>query len=375
MITCDYLIIGAGIAGSSAGYWLAPQARIILLEAEAQPGYHSTGRSAAMYTVTYGSAQVQTLTAASHAFLSNPPSGFTEHPLLSPRGELIVDFHNAPQTLADKFQRSRQKVPELQLLDSQQTCDLHPALRPEQVHGALYDPTAADIDTATLHQGYLKGIRHHGGEIHCNAEVVAIQRQAQGWQVETRNARYHARVLVNAAGAWCDHIARLAGVPPIGLQPKRRTAFLFSPPAEYDTRRWPIMMGLDESFYIKPDAGLLLGCPANADPVEPQDIQPEELDIALGIERIEQHTRLRITRPLRAWAGLRSFVTDGGLVGGYDHHADGFFWIAAQGGYGIQTSAAMGQSCAALLLHQPLPEQVRRYGLTEQQLSPARLSP
>lgn len=370
---CDYLIIGGGIAGASTGYFLAGHGKTIVLEREAQPGYHSTGRSAALYTVAYGTPQVRALTAASRAFYDTPPAGFSDHPLLTPRGELVVDFSGDAAELQRQFEQARQQVAEARLLSAEQACAMVPVLRRERVRGALYDPSAADIDTAALHQGYLRGIRQQGGEIHCDREVLAISRSAEGWQVDCAGQRYSATLLINAAGAWCDQIAQLAGLPGIGLQPKRRAAFTFQAGAGIDCQNWPALVSLDESFYFKPDAGLLLGSPANADPVAAHDVQPEELDIALGIHQIETHTSLQIRRPEHTWAGLRSFVADGDLVGGFDAQAAGFFWVAAQGGYGIQTSAAMGQACAALIRKQPLPEQLIAAGLTAAMLSPQRL--
>lgn len=370
---CDYLIIGGGIAGASTGYFLAGHGKTIVLEREAQPGYHSTGRSAALYTVAYGTPQVRALTAASRTFYDAPPTGFSDHPLLTPRGELVVDFSGDAAELQRQFEQARQQVAEARLLSAEQACAMVPVLRRERVRGALYDPSAADIDTAALHQGYLRGIRQQGGEIHCDREVLAISRSAEGWQVDCAGQRYSATLLINAAGAWCDQIAQLAGLPGIGLQPKRRAAFTFQAGEGIDCQNWPALVSLDESFYFKPDAGLLLGSPANADPVAAHDVQPEELDIALGIHQIETHTSLQIRRPEHTWAGLRSFVADGDLVGGFDAQAAGFFWVAAQGGYGIQTSAAMGQACAALIRKQPLPEQLIAAGLTAAMLSPQRL--
>ncbi|MFG0421209.1 NAD(P)/FAD-dependent oxidoreductase [Pseudomonas sp. zjy_8] len=370
---CDYLIIGGGIAGASTGYFLAGHGKTIVLEREAQPGYHSTGRSAALYTVAYGTPQVRALTAASRAFYDAPPAGFSDHPLLTPRGELVVDFSGDAAELQRQFEQARQQVAEARLLSAEQACAMVPVLRRERVRGALYDPSAADIDTAALHQGYLRGIRQQGGEIHCDREVLAISRSAEGWQVDCAGQRYSATLLINAAGAWCDQIAQLAGLPGIGLQPRRRAAFTFQAGEGIDCQNWPALVSLDESFYFKPDAGLLLGSPANADPVAAHDVQPEELDIALGIHQIETHTSLQIRRPEHTWAGLRSFVADGDLVGGFDAQAAGFFWVAAQGGYGIQTSAAMGQACAALIRKQPLPEQLIATGLTAAMLSPQRL--
>jgi D-arginine dehydrogenase len=191
--------------------------------------------------------------------------------------------------------------------------------------------------------------------------------------VRAGDHRYQARVVINAAGAWCDEVAALADVAPIGLIPKRRSAFVFAPPPGLDCSHWPMCIGVDESWYFKPDAGQLLGSPANADPVPAQDVQPEALAIALGIHRIEEMTTLQIRRPSRTWAGLRSFVADGDLVGGFDTDRPGFFWLAAQGGYGIQTSPAMGQACAALAQGLPLPAPLATFGITAERLSPARL--
>lgn len=373
MHQADYLIIGAGIAGASTGYWLAPHARVIVLEREPLPGYHATGRSAALYTVAYGTPQVRALTAASRAFFDAPPAGFADHPLLSPRGELVVDFTGDAEELQRQYASSKASVPDMRLLNADEACALVPVLRRDQVQAAMLDPSAADIDTDALHQGYLRGIRQHGGEIHSNREVLSIQRDGDAWRVDCGAEHYRAKVLINAAGGWCDQIAQLAGVAPIGLMPKRRAAFTFTGPEGIDCHAWPCVVSLDESFYFKPEAGLLLGSPANADPVEPHDVQPEELDIAMGIYQIEEHTTLRVRRPQHSWAGLRSFVADGDLVGGYDSRTPGFFWVAAQGGYGIQTSAAMGQACAALARGEPLPEHLRQFGLSAEMLSPARL--
>ena len=182
----------------------------------------------------------------------------------------------------------------------------------------MYAPNAFDMDVHGLHQGYLRGVRLQGGKLVCQSPVQTLQREANRWCVRAGGRTYQAPVVINAAGAWCDEIAALAGAVPLGLTPKRRSAFVFAPPPNVDCTSWPMCIGADESWYLKPDAGQLLGSPANADPVPPQDVQPEELDIALGIHRIEEMTTLQIPRPSRTWAGLRSFVADGDLVGGYD---------------------------------------------------------
>ncbi|HRD98033.1 MAG TPA: FAD-dependent oxidoreductase [Rubrivivax sp.] len=370
---CDFLIIGGGIAGASLGYWLAPHGRTVLLEREDQPGYHATGRSAALFLASYGTPQVRALTRASQAFLQQPPAGFGGHPLLSPRGALMVAQPGEEALLAEQWAVLRSVSPIGQWLDAAAACAVLPVLRPQSVLGALLEPDAFDIDVHALLQGFLRGLRQRGGQLVCSAEVRHIERVDGQWQVHAGQMTYRAPVLVNAAGAWCDQVAALAGVPGIGLMPRRRSAFLFEAPATTGWPQWPMAIGLDHGWYIKPDAGLLLGSPANEDPMPPQDVQPEALDIATGVHRIEQMTTLVIRRPLRPWAGLRSFVPDGDLVGGFDPLAPGFFWLAAQGGYGIQTSAAMGEACAALVRGLPLPQRIADFGLTPAMLGPQRL--
>jgi D-arginine dehydrogenase len=369
----DFIIVGAGIAGASIAYWLAPHGRVLVLEREEQPGYHTTGRSAALFSESYGTSQVRALTMASRAFLERPPPGFTEHPILSPRGALMVARPDQQALLDEQWQILQSVSPHGRRLSADEARALVPALRAEPLLGAVHEPDAADIDVHALHQGYLRGVRHHGGRVVCDGEVTAIRRAGGAWKVEAGAATYRAPLLVNAAGAWCDALAALAGAAPIGLVPKRRSAFTFAPPDGMDCNAWPLVVAVDESWYIKPDAGMLLGSPANADPAPPHDVQPEELDIALAIDRIESATTLAIRRPARTWAGLRSFVADGDLVGGFDPRVAGFFWVAAQGGYGIQTSAAMGEACAALVRGLPLPPRIAAFGLTEAMLSPRRL--
>ncbi len=370
---CDFLIVGGGIAGASVAYFLAPHGRVLVLEREPQPGYHSTGRSAALFAESYGTAQVRALTRASRAFFEAPPPGFAAQPLITPRGALMVAAPGQEDLLQQEWQALSAISASMQLLTAEQTCARVPVLRVEKVIGAIDDPGALDVDVDALHQGYLRGLRQHGGALVCNAEVTALTFGGGLWRLQTPACEYHAPVVINAAGAWADGVADLAGAKPIGLQPRRRSAFLFQPPTGLDTRSWPLVLGLAEDWYLKPDAGALLGSPANADPVPAQDVQPEELDVAIGIDRIEHMTTLQIRRPTHTWAGLRSFVADGDLVGGFDAQLGGFFWVAAQGGYGIQTSPAMGEICAALVCGQLIPERFSDFGLTPAMLSPARL--
>ena len=373
MESADFLIVGGGIAGASVGYWLAREGRTVLLERESQPGYHSTGRSAALFWEGYGTPQVRALTRASRAFLGAPPPGFAEHPILTPRGALIVAARPRVDALDALLAEIAPNAPSARRVDAAAALAMVPVLRPQAAHAAVYEPDALDIDVHALHQGFLRGIRAGGGTVVSAGGVTAIERDRGGWRVESAAGIWQAPVLVNAAGAWCDEIAALAGVPGIGLVPKRRSAFVFAPPEGLQVARWPMFIDVDESFYVKPDAGMLLGSPANADPTHPQDVQPEELDIAIGIERIQCATTLTIRRPTRTWAGLRSFVEDGDLVGGFDPDAPGFFWVAAQGGYGIQTSAAMGEACAALAAGHAIPARIADHGLDARLLGPRRL--
>jgi D-arginine dehydrogenase len=310
---------------------------------------------------------------ASRAFLDQPPAGFADYPLLSPRGALMVAAPGQEPLLDEHWDVMTAVAKTARRLTAAQVLELVPAFRPEQVAGGLLEEDASDMDVHAIHQGYLRGLRHAGGSVVCDAPVTALRRAGDVWQVEAGGRMYEAPVVINAAGGWADELAKLAGVKTIGLQPRRRSAMIFAPPAGVKIDAWPMAIGVTEDWYFKPDAGMLLGSPANADPVDPQDVQPEELDIALAIDRIEAMTTLQIRRPTRTWAGLRSFVADGDLVGGFDHDAPGFFWIAAQGGYGIQTSPAMGEACAALARGLPLPEHIAAFGLTEAMLSPARL--
>ncbi|MGN6282507.1 NAD(P)/FAD-dependent oxidoreductase [Frateuria sp.] len=373
LIETDVIVIGAGMAGASVAYFLAPHARVLVLERESYAGMHSTGRSAALFSETYGSPQVRALTRATRPFLARPPEGFASAPILTRRGATVIGTAADADRVRAEYEAIRPYTRDLELHDAARLRASVPVLRPEAAHIGMHEPGAADIDVNELHQGFLRGLRARGGQLRLDVAVRAIERTAAGWEVDAGETIYRAPLLLDAAGAWADQVARLAGVAPLGLQPKRRSAFVFEPPVGVDVHRWPFICDVAETFYFKPDAGLLLGSAANADPVDPHDVQPEEYDIALGIHNIEQATTMEIRRPTRTWAGLRSFVADGDLVGGFAPDAPGFFWVAAQGGYGIQTSAAMGESCANLALGRPLPGHLADAGLSAAMLSPQRL--
>ncbi|GAA0694681.1 FAD-dependent oxidoreductase [Dyella marensis] len=370
IVEVDAVVIGAGMAGASVAYFLAPHARVVVLERETHPGVHATGRSAALFSETYGSPQVRALTRATRPFLEHPPEGFAAHPILTPRGTVIIGDADRVDAVVAMHDAMSSHTSDLKLLSPDELLAMVPVLRPEAARIGLHEPGAADIDVNELHQGFLRGLRARGGQLRTGVEIGAIERGPGHWYVDAGDTVYRAPLVLNAAGAWVDQVANLAGVHPLGIEPRRRSAFLFAAPDGLATARWPFVIDADESFYFKPDAGLLLGSCANADPVLPHDVQPEELDVALGIYRIEEATTLSIRRPVRTWAGLRSFVADGDLVGGFATDAPGFFWVAAQGGYGIQTSAAMGEACASLALGRTLPGHLQDAGLSAAMLAP-----
>ena len=370
----DIVIVGAGIAGASLAWQLAPHARVALLEMEEQPGYHTTGRSAALFMETYGTPMIRALTRASRAFYVTPPEGFTDHPILTPRGVLYIAREDQMDLLTAAYEAALARSPNVEMVDGPALLAEVPCLRPEAAFAGMREGGAADLDVNALHQGYLRGLKQRGGTLRNNAHVTAIVPHADGWEVTLADgSKLLTRNIVNAAGAWADVVARLAGVRPIGLEPRRRTAFIFAAPEGMATEHWPSVVGIDESFYFKPDAGMLLGSPANADPTEPHDVVPEEIDVATGIYHIEQSTTMTIRRPRNTWAGLRSFVDDGDLAIGWDAEKPNFFWLAAQGGYGIQSAAGASLLAKNLLLGEALDETLVAQGVDVAGLDPARL--
>ena len=372
----DILIIGAGMAGASAGYFLARSgARVLLLERETQPGYHATGRSAALFSETYGPPLVRKLSTASRPFLAEPPAGFAEQPLLRPRGLLMLATAGQRERLEALVSEGRGNGATVERLEGADLVARVPVLRPGVFAAGALEPGAMDIDVAALHQGFLRGLRTAGGEIVKDAEVETIAPSAPGWRVTTRRGTtFAAPVLVDAAGAWADVVASKAGVRPLGLVPKRRTAVMLDLPRGLDPAAWPLAGDLAETFYFKPEAGRLLLSPADATPTDPQDAQPEIEDVATVIERFMEVTTIQVERPGETWAGLRSFFADGDPVAGPDAEADGFFWLAGQGGYGIQTAVGMARALCASIQGHDLPADMRRLGLDADGLGPGRAS-
>jgi D-arginine dehydrogenase len=363
-----FAIIGAGMAGASIAYELASTAETVLIEREAFPGYHTTGRSAALYSETYGNAPIRRLTSGARRFFLEPPAGFAEHPLLTPLGCLFVARADQEASLAAHMDGSDQ----IRLIEPAEALRMVPALRSDYVAGAAYEPGAMEIDVHALHQGFLKGARARGARLLCDAGVERIERKQGGWEIATAAGIVTADIIVNAAGAWAEAIGAMAGAAPIGLTPLRRTALIIDPPPGLDPAGWAMVIDVDEAFYFKPDAGRILASPADETPSPPCDAQPEELDIALCIDRIQQAADLPVRRVIRAWAGLRSFVADRTPVVGFDPKIAGFFWLAGQGGYGIQTAPSLARLAASLARGEPVPEDLVGFGIDPAALAPER---
>lgn len=371
----DVAIVGAGMAGASLAYELAPHLRVVVLEREFQPGYHTTGRSAALFSEVYGNDLVRALSRASRAFLESPGAGFAEHPLLTPRGTL---FFAAAGQLAQMQALHAEIAPRsasVRWCEADEVRTRVPALRPEAAQAGLFEPDASDIDVHALHQGYLRGARAHGATIVCNAEVESAQFAGARWNITSRSGRCSATLLVNAAGAWADTLAELTGATRLGLTPLRRTALVFEDADHWDSRHWPLAVDIEEQLYFKPDAGRLLASPADETPSPPCDAQPDELDVAVLLDRLERMTLLRPRRFTGRWAGLRTFAPDRTPVAGFDPRAPQFYWLAGQGGYGIQTAPALAQFSASQILGRPLPDQLAAQGVTVQGLAARRFEP
>jgi D-arginine dehydrogenase len=378
----DYAVIGGGIAGIAAAAELARWHSVLLLEREPHLAYHTTGRSAALYSETYGNRAIRALTSASRRFFEKPPEGFTAQPLLTPRPCLYIGRHDQLAQLEGAVAESRQDASPLEVLDAAEAYRMVPLLQPGYVAGAALERGSADIDVHALHYGFQRLALARGVEIRRDAELLGLERGDTDWTVhlgsgahrsgETGSAR--AGIVINAGGAWADEIGQLAGAQPVGLTPLRRTMILIAGPDGGHSVGWPSVMDIGETFYFKPEGRRLLASPADETPSPPCDAQPEELDIALCVDRLERALDLPIARIERSWAGLRTFVPDRTPVVGFDPQVPRFFWLAGQGGYGIQTSPALTRVVAALARGERIPAELLDFGVDVSALDPVRLA-
>ena len=367
----DAVVIGGGIAGASAAYEIAGHGvRVVVAEREEAGDRHSTGRSAAVFTECYAALVARRLAMGSRSFLEAPPKGFAEVPLLSPRPLLFVGRTDQRPMLEAVAAESAAMVPTVQLVSAGEAEAMFPALLPGYAAGGVLEPNARDIDVHALHQGFLQGIRNRGGRVDFSAGVTDITAERGRWLVTAGETLYDTDVVVNAAGAWGDEVAGLAGVAPLGLRPLRRTAFTIAGPGGHEA--WPMLIDIDEKWYLKPEGPNLMASPADETPVPPGNVRHEEVEVALAIDRINMATTLGIRHVGHAWAGLRTFTPDRIPAAGPDPDHPGFVWLVGQGGYGIKTSPALSRWTAAHILGLDPPEDLAASGLQISDLDPAR---
>jgi D-arginine dehydrogenase len=368
MQTSDIIVIGGGIAGISTAAELAADVSVTVLEMEPQVGYHASGRSAAYFAAAYGKKIIQDITAACESFLRNPPDGFSEVRLFTPRDCMF--FGREDQ--AGRLEAMQAVNPRLTFLDAQAVRERVPVFSPNYLYGAMWDPMGGDLEVDALLQAYLKLFRGRGGKLVTRREVNALRFEGGAWTVTAGAEQYQAPVVINAAGGWVERVAAMAGLDSMGIQALRRTAFTIDPPDGMDHREWPEMVDADEDFYFKPDAGQIMISPADETPTDPCDAQPEDIDVATGVYRFEQATGHDIRRVNHAWAGLRTFAPDRVFVAGFDPRSEGFFWLAGQGGYGVATSPALAVLTRYLVTGQRLEDEFSRLANYIPDLAPDR---
>ena len=342
----DVIVIGAGIAGATVAADLGATHRVALVEAEEQAGYHTTGRSAAIWIHNYGPPDVRVLTGLSRDFFLNPPADIGTEQLAV--GRKVVYLAPPEQSGAlDALIGQKLGIEEISLTEVQA---MVPALIAGYAARAGLESNSFDMDVAALHQFYLRRARQAGGVLLLRSRAGRIERKGAVWEVETSGGVViSAPLVVNAAGAWGDEVARIAGLAPLGLVPCRRTAAIIDP-APYQVEHWPMVQSAAHDWYIRTEARTrLLVTPCDETPMPPHDVRPDELDVATGIDRMQQALDIPVRRVEHSWAGLRTFSPDRSLAFGWETTVPGFFWCVGQGGYGIQTSPAAGALVAAMI--------------------------
>ncbi len=375
-IESDFLIVGGGIAGLSAAARLARHGKVIVLEGEEALGYHSSGRSVSYSHFGIGNAAVRGLTAWSRSFFERPPEGFCASPLCRTAPSLYFATEAMLPALDALDAEMARFTDATRPVEAAEMAELCPVLRTgaDAAVRGIFDPSAVKLDTDVLLQAFARETRAAGGEVLTGRRAAAVDPRGEGWRVDTLGGEaFAAPVLINAAGAWADQLAAMAGVAPIGIAPKRRTIIAVDPPAGVDASRWPFVHTAAGDFYMLPEAGQILASPVDEVEDEACDAQPEEYDVALAAFRLEQYTTLAVSRIAHRWAGLRSFVADRTPTAGFDSRAPGFFWLVGQGGYGLQTAPAMAAIVEALAAGAPWPEGLAELGVTAAEIEPGRL--
>jgi len=372
----DFLVIGGGIAGASLGFRLSRHGRVTVLEMEPTAGYHSSGRSATYLNLALGLRPVRVLSALSRPFFDEPPLNFADHRLIEPRPALTVARVDQDELLRAKLADIREFSPAAEYVPAVEMASWLPGVRVAEdgIWSGVVDRRACHLDGHGLLQGYLRGVRQCGGSVVLGAAAQQIDHEKGRWRVRTAVGEFVAAILVNASGAWGDRVAELARVTPLGLSPRRRTIVTFDEPSGVRCDPWPFVRSVEESYYFVPESRGLLLSPADETAVEPSDVQPDELDVAIAIDRFETITGLRVDRIRSKWAGLRTFLGDRIPAVGFDPVAPGFFWYVGQGGVGLQTSPALSATGESLIVRNELPPDLARHGVTRESLAPKRLS-
>lgn len=376
----DFAVIGGGIAGVSIASHLAEHASVALLEMEPQPGYHSTGRSVSLFCETYGAPVVRALTRASRRFYFEPPRAFCTAPLVTPRPVLMIASGSQADALQE-FLASATPRDRVERLSRGEAIEAFPLLAQGDLVGAALLRETADIDVHELLQGYLRFFRARGGILRADTAITHLVRHGDAWTLSTSRGDIRAATVVNAAGAWAGEIGKLAGATDIGLRPMKRSVALIEQPPDHNMNDWPLLIDAEERFYAKPSPGRLFLSPADETLSAPCDAQADDINLAEAVDRFERATTIEVKRLVGQWAGLRSFVADREPVVGFDPLVPGFFWLAALGGYGIQTSPALSLLAASWARGRPIHGEVAArdfpgvIDLVESQLSPRRLKP
>lgn len=352
----DFIIIGSGMAGMSAAYRLSKHGKVIVLEKESLLGYHTTGRSAAFFTENYGNKTIRAITKASRYFLENPPPCFKENELMTNYGgSLFIANKNQSSFIDKELEYASSLSANVFEISIKEALEMVPIIRENYIDRALHEPDSKAMDVDLIHQGFARGLKSNNGKIIFNAEVKKIDKINQNWKVSTKTDEFFAPIIINAAGAWCDEVAVLAGCKPLGLIPKRRTVIIFEHSENINTSNWPVVIDVEDNFYFKSEAGKILASPADETDSLPCDAQPEEIDIAMTVARIEEATNFKIKKIDHKWAGLRSFFSDRTPTVGEDPLVSNFYWLAGQGGYGIQTAPGISKIIECLIVGKKWP--------------------
>jgi D-arginine dehydrogenase len=370
----DFIIIGSGMAGMSAAYRLSKHGKVIVLEKEGLLGYHTTGRSAAFFTENYGNQIIRSITKASRFFLENPPACFKEHELMTKYGGSLFISNNRQSKFIDKeLEYAKSLSANVFEISKKEARKMVPVIKENYIDRALHEPDSKAMDVDLIHQGFFRGLKENNGEIIFNSEVNKIKKINNEWKIYTKNAELSSPILINAAGAWCDEVAILAGCNPLSLSPKRRTVIIFKSSENISSSDWPVVIDIEDKFYFKSEAGKILASPADETDSLPCDAQPEEIDIALTVDRIENATNFKIKKIDHKWAGLRSFFPDRTPIVGEDPLESNFYWLAGQGGYGIQTAPGISKIIECLITGKKWPNYLSDLSIKPETLSPNRI--